>query len=185
MIIGVVGPIASGKSVLVEYLIDKGFINLRVSDEIKEIATKRGIAHERGPLQNLGNELREKYGPGFLAERVMEKIKPGKNYVIDSIRNPGEIEIFRNMDEFIVIGVDSPPEDRLRRIVSRNKSGDPKTIEEIKDMDARDRGAGEKSSGQQVGACYDMSDYQLMNDGTMEALAEKISQLMANLDVLD
>ena len=184
MIIGVVGSIASGKNSFVEALTSKGFINLRVSDELKELARQKGIPLERKPLQDLGNELREKYGQGFLAERVMEKIIPGGNYVIDSIRNPGEIEIFRNHDDFVLIGVDAPVEIRLQRILSRKKPGDPKTIEEAREMEARDRGEGENKSGQQVSACFELSDYKLVNNGTMQELNSKIALLLKDLDVL-
>jgi len=184
MIIGVVGSIASGKNSFVEALTAKGFINLRVSNELKEIAKEKGIPLERKPLQDLGNSLREKYGQGFLAERVMEKINPGMNYVIDSIRNPGEIEIFRNHDDFVLIGVDAPLDIRLQRILDRNKPGDPKTWEEAKEMEARDRGEGEKESGQQVSACFDLADYKLVNDGSREELNSKIALLLKDLDVL-
>jgi len=184
MIIGVVGSIASGKNSFVEALTAKGFINLRISNELKEIAKEKGISLERKPLQDLGNALREKYGQGFLAERVMEKITPGNNYVIDSIRNPGEIEILRNHNDFVLIGVDAPLDIRLQRILDSNKPGDPKTWEEAKEMEARDRGEGEKESGQQVSACFELSDYKLVNDGSREELNSKIALLLKDLDVL-
>src|SRR3989338_3983822 len=178
MIIGVVGPIASGKRVMIELLIENGFENLRVSNELKEEAKRLGVALDRKPLQDLGNELRKKYGVGYLAEKLAMKLDENKNYVIDSIRNPGEIEVFRRIPGFILVGFDAPLEKRLQWILLRNKFGDPKTEDEIKKMEARDRGEGEDSSGQQVGKCYDLADLKVYNDGSLDDLFIKINGVM-------
>ena len=44
-----------------------------------------------------GNELREKLGADILARRILEKFDANRNYVIDSIRNPAEVEAFRKI----------------------------------------------------------------------------------------
>jgi len=181
MIIGITGPIASGKSVLVEMLIEKGFTYYKLSEEVREEAKKLGIFIERKALQDLGNAMREKYGNGYWAEKLAFKIFPGNKYVIDGIRNPGEIDVLKKLDNFVLIGVNAPIEKRLQWILSRNKDSDPKTIEEIKAVDARDRGVGESSSGQQSAKCYDMADICIQNDGTFEELAKKMSELLETL----
>jgi len=47
MIIGITGPIASGKSVLVEMLRERGFEYYRISEEVRDEAKKIGIPMER------------------------------------------------------------------------------------------------------------------------------------------
>jgi dephospho-CoA kinase len=177
MIIGVVGTICSGKSLFAEMLISKGFHRLGFSDEVREECKARGLEIERKILQDIGNEMREKNGGDYWAKRIISKMKPGRNYVVEGIRNPGEVEALKELDNFILIGVDAPVEERLQWIIKRNKDSDPKTIDEIKKIDERDRGKGEKQSGQQVDACFKMADLIIMNHGTLNELKDKVDKL--------
>jgi dephospho-CoA kinase len=181
MIIGITGPIASGKSVIIDMLIEKGFVYHKLSGEVRDEANKLGIPIERKPLQDLGNAMREKYGNGYWAERLVAKIVPEKNYVIDGVRNPGEIDVLKKLGNFILIGVNAPIEKRFQWMVTRNKDSDPKNFEELKAVDSRDRGAGEASSGQQSDKCYSLADVYIQNDGTFEELSKKVSDLLEDL----
>lgn len=181
MIIGITGFIASGKSVLVDMLVERGFVYYGLSNEVREEAKKLEIEIERKALQNLGNAMREKYGMGYWAERLISKIVGGKNYVIDGIRNPGEIEALKKLGGFVLIGVDAPIDARFNRIIARNKDSDPKTIEEIKAIDARDKGVGEALHGQQAQKCFEMADAYIQNDGTFEELSKKFGDLLEEL----
>ena len=179
--IGITGPIASGKSVLVDMLVERGFIYYKLSGEVRDEAKSLGIAIERKALQDLGNAMRLKYGEGYWAERVVAKMEKGKQYVVDGIRNPGEIAVLKKIPSFMLIGVDAPIEKRLQWIIARNKDSDPKNAEEIRAIDSRDRGVGEQSFGQQSAKCYDLADVYLKNDGTFEELSKKIGDLLEDL----
>lgn len=181
MIMGITGPIASGKSVLVEMLIEKGFTYIRLSDEVREEAKNLGIPIERIQLQNLGNAMRAQHGDGYWAERVLKKMQIGKNYVIDGIRNPGEIARFKAAGNFFLAGVSAPIERRLQWIIARNKDSDPKSIEQIKAIDARDRGVGEAEYGQQTDKCFNMADRIIMNEGTLDELKKKAGEFLEDL----
>ncbi|MCX8158786.1 MAG: AAA family ATPase [Candidatus Pacearchaeota archaeon] len=181
MIIGIVGPIASGKDVVADILEKKGFIKLNLSSEVREEARARGIEINRKNLQDLGNEMRKKYGGGYWADRILKKMQIGKNYVISGIRNPEEILRFKLAGDFILIGVDAPDTKRFEWIKRRNKDSDPKTLEEIKAMDARDFGINEESYGQQVGKCMEFVEYKIINDGTLEELKEKVEDLLREI----
>ncbi len=181
MIIGITGPIASGKSVLVDTLIEKGFVYLRHSEEVREEAAKLGIPIERTALQDLGNAMREKYGVDYWTKKLIAKMNMEKNYVVDGIRNPGEIGALRKLGNFILIGVNAPIDKRFQWIIARNKDSDPKTIEAIKAIEARDRGIGEASHGQQSAKCYEMADVYLENNGTFEELSKAIIDLLEDL----
>src|SRR3989344_5427723 len=181
MIIGVVGPIASGKNVFTDSLIEQDFNVWNLSDEVREEARSRGVAIERKLLQDIGNELREKFGNQYWAKRLLAKLDLNKNHVVTGIRNPGEIEELKKYNGFVLVGIDAPIEKRFQWIMARNKDSDPKNIEGVKIIDARDRGLGEGKSGQQVNACYDLADYYLMNDGTIEELKERSRVLLEKL----
>ncbi|MDP3881978.1 MAG: dephospho-CoA kinase [Nanoarchaeota archaeon] len=181
MIVGITGPIASGKSVLAQMLVEKGFIRLTLSEEVREELRKKGEEIERAALQDLGNEMRAKHGNGFWAKRLIAKMSSGKNYVVEGIRNPGEVEEFRKLRNFVLIGVNAPIERRIEWIKARNKDSDPKNISGIKTIDARDRGVGEKEHGQQTSACFDLADDYIVNNTDLEDLRAKALELVQQL----
>lgn len=183
MIIGVVGPIASGKSVLSDMLVSKGFIRYSFSNEVREEAKLRGIAIERRQLQDLGNKMREEFGRDYWAQRIIRKLEKGKNYVIEGIRNPGEIIALGRLPDFRLIAVDAPIEKRFQWIMIRQKDSDPASLEQVKKIDARDRGEGEDKNGQQVGASIEMANIKVMNDKTKEHLEKKIEKVLKKLGV--
>ena len=90
MIIGLTGPNASGKGEAANYLKSKGFIYHSLSDILREEARNRKIELVRENLINLGNELRRKNGPSFLAQCVIKRLTKTENHIVDSIRNPAE-----------------------------------------------------------------------------------------------
>ena len=181
MIIGLTGTKASGKGEAAEFLKQQDFIYFSLSDFVREEATKRGLDnYSIKDLQDIGNDLREKYGLGVLAERAIEKIKQNaeKNFIIDGIRNPGEIEVLRRLKNFYLISFDAPQEQRFKWLVSRDRKSDPKTWEEFLKMDTRDQGTDEKTVGQKVSECMAMADFHIINDSTIEALREKIKKII-------
>jgi len=181
MIIGVVGPIASGKNLFTDVLVEEGFKVWNLSDEVREEARSRGIAIERKLLQDLGNEMREKYGNGYWVKRLFLKLDFSKNHVITGVRNLGEVDELKKHKDFILIGIDAPIEKIVQWIIARHKDSDPKTVEAVKAIDARDRGIGEGKSGQQVSACFELADFYLINDGGIEEFKEKSRELLEKL----
>ncbi len=183
MLIGLTGTKASGKGILADILKEKGFIYLSLSDAVREEAVKRGIVdYTIKQLQDIGNELREKYGNGVLARKIMEKFENGKNYVIDGIRNVGEIEEFRKANEkFVLIAVDAPQAVRFKRLLKRGRESDPKTWQDFLEMDKRDRGFSEGKSGQQVEKCMELADIKIYNDFNVEVLKEEIKKILRKL----
>lgn len=127
MIIGLTGRIAAGKGFIKDFLEKIGFEYHTISDVVREEAAKREIEITRKNLQDLGNEVRNKEGPGAWARRIIEKFESGKNYIIDGIRNPGEVEELRKIKDFFLIAVDAPQEKRYERLRLRAKPSDPKT----------------------------------------------------------
>jgi len=185
MIIGLTGTKASGKGILSEILKEKGFVYSSTSDRVREEALVRGINNYTiKDLQDIGNDLREKFGLGILAKRTLEKLKDTGNSVIDGIRNPGEIEELKKQNA-IIIAVDAPQEQRYKRLISRARASDPKDWEGFLEMEKRDSGIGEDSSGQQVSRCMEIADYRIINNGTLEELKTKIEYLLMKLTTQD
>lgn len=177
MKIGLTGSIGAGKGVVAEYFKAQGFDVFSLSDEVREVARRKGVEINRANLQDLGNKLRETIGDDVLARFVALRVlsKGGEDAVIDSIRNPAEIEYLReNLNDFYLIGVDAPVEVRYKRVVERARESDPVSLEDFLKIDSRDKGEGESSSGQAVGRCLGMADYSVSNEGCLDEFNEKI-----------
>jgi len=182
MIIGLTGTKASGKGEVAEFLKKKGFLYLSTSDMVREEAKRRKIEdYTIKQLQDIGNELREKQGTGVLALMVIRLMEEGKNYVVDGIRNLGEIEELRKRKDFFLIGVDAPQEKRFNWLINRKRDSDPKTWEGFLSMEERDWGKNELNSGQQVSKCIEQADIKIYNDSSLEELNKRIEEVIARI----
>ena len=184
-IIGVVGQIASGKGVLVDYLIKKlGFISFSLSSILHDEIKKKNIKKfTRRTLQDMGDELRRRYGNDVLAQRIIKAIKEQKKdtVVIEGVRNPAEIEFFKKNQNFILIGVKASRELRFKRLLSRGKSWDPKNWNDFLRVDRRDLGIDQDKSGQQVRKCLTYCNYVLTNNKDLKDFEKKIGKLMKKI----
>ena len=182
MIIGLTGKNASGKGEAANYLKSKGFVYYSLSDVIREEATKRKLEHSRDNLINLGNELREKFGPGYLAKQITKKIKEqskqnkSQNFVVDSIRSPFEARELMKNKNFILVGIDAPIEIRFKRLLERNRAGDAKTLEKFKQQEQRENL--KSDTNQQIDATFGMAEKVIVNDGSLKDFHKKINGLL-------
>jgi len=177
--VGLTGPNASGKGEVARYLQEVGFSPHSLSDGVRGEASQQGLDHSRASLIQVGNWLREHFGPGILAERALPLLS-GRS-VVDSIRNPGEIAVLRRLPYFRLLGVDAPVEIRFDRSRRRGRPGDGATLEEFKrkeDLEQADAG-----SGQQLRVCLSLADVVICNDGTLEELRTRSREALATLGI--
>jgi len=180
-----VGQIACGKGELKDYLVEElGFTSFSLSSIVHEELRKNGVTEfTRKALQDIGDELRKKYGDAVLAKLTINKVKDPKSkikdlIVIEGIRNPGEIEFLKKLPHFVLIGVKAKRELRFKRLLKRNKEWDPKVWNDFLIVDRRDLGVGQKKSGQQVGKCLHYCDYILTNNRDVRDFQRKVKNLM-------
>lgn len=181
-VVGLVGPIASGKDTVLEELSKIEFKAFFLGERTREEANKRGLPHDRSILQDIGNDLREKFGDDILVKRTEELFNGSEEkIVIDGIRNAGEIAYLRKKYNVIIIGVDAPSKKRGGFSRKRSADADPKTGEEFECVEQRDRGIGENSHGQQVDACLALSDIIIENNSTKQEFIKKIKKTLRKL----
>jgi len=176
MIIGLTGRIAAGKGQIVNYLLEKGFNYTTISNLVREEAARRGIGITRENLQNLGNQVRKEEGASAWIKRLVSNIKENEDYIVDGIRNTGEVEELRKQRYFFLISIDAPQKIRFERMIKRAKPSDPKTWEDFLIVDKRDFGE-ENPNGQQVGKCMELADYVVMNDSSLDYLNKRIDEI--------
>ncbi len=182
MIIGVVGTLGAGKSTAVEYLVSRGFDYYKLSDIILE---KHHLKNppSRATRQDLGNQLRKKFGTDILAREVWEKINKSKSkkVVIDGLRNRGEVEFFRGKGGSSLISVDRNKKARFKAMKIRGSSRDPKTWEGFLKMEERD--LDEKNEyGQETRKVMQMADFSITNTKNLTQFYLKIEKVLKKIE---
>lgn len=184
MIIGITGWFASGKDTVCEYLEKKGFIKISLSDIIREHCDKEGIEHTRDNLREMGNKLRDQHGPDYLAQealRRMQQGEEGQNYVVPSVRQPAEVEIFRQSKDFLLWEIYAPQEIRYRRLLDRARSEDEKSItfEEFVAKEEAEKGDGPNC--QQVDRVISLADQRIDNSESLDNLLNNVDKALEEI----
>jgi dCMP deaminase len=180
MIIGLTGENCAGKSTIADYLTKKSFYYHSLSDIIREEVKAEGKAVTRENLIRKGNELREKFGPGILGAKLAQKIQKDKNYVIDSIRNPAEVEELRKLGRFFLFYVTATPEVRFERIRSRDREEDPRTFDAFLEIEKLEMENAEKTKQNLLGT-FALADGKIVNDGDLNELHDKVDRALAGV----
>ena len=169
MILGLTGRNASGKGEIANFLQGKGFYYYSLSDVIREELSRDGLEVTRDNLVATGRRLRSDHGTGYLAEKILQRLEPDKNYVIDSFRHPDEVRVFRSRPNFRLLAVRADSETRFQRIRERGREQDPTTMEGFLALERAEtqasRGEGQDLDGREAEA-----DFQVENNGPINLL---------------
>ncbi len=180
MIIGLTGKNGSGKGMASDFLKSMGYHYHSLSDAVREEITTRGQKITRDILITTANELRANFGPSILAERVLAKLDPEKNYIIDSIRNPFEVEALRRRRDFYLLMVDAETKLRFERLKARARENDPQDYDAFLKLEAAEAGSNNPNT-QQLNRTCDMADAKVENNGTLEELNDEVRQVLRAL----
>ncbi len=179
MLIGLTGRNASGKTTVVEWFSERGFVTESCSDSIRAWLAEKGVEATRENLIEGGRELRRQGGGGILAEMLLERLN-GRDAVIDSIRTPTEVDALRQREDFILIEVVADPGIRWSRAKMRSRPGDPSSEAEFIESEKKELEATDQA-GQALIATAAMADLKIENDGNLDALGSKLSQIISDI----
>ena len=180
LIIGITGAFGSGKTSASDFLKSLGFRKISLVQFLEEELENRGEKKiTRQLLQDLGNEWREKYGAGILAQKALALIKEKaiRKAVVEGFRNSLEISEFRKQNNFKLIGLVANRQirfDRLKKLKRREKLN----WELFNKLDNRDLGIGEGKKGLQVAICLALSDIFIENNRGLGELKSKIKEVI-------
>ena len=134
----------SGKSTIVSTLKAKGIEALNLGDGVRAEAKRRNLEPSGDNLGKLMLELREKNGPGAIAELLTEGIKnsESKIIIIDGVRSTAEIEVLKNVGSVKLLSIEASADTRYKFLSSRGRSDDPTTREKFEERDNRELGVG-------------------------------------------
>ena len=164
----------AGKSTIAEGLKPKGYDIVNMGNAVREEAKKRNLEPSRSNLGKLMLELREKNGPGAVAELVKRQIESSTSNVIliDGVRSNDEIEVLRKIGNVKLLAIHASTDTRFDFLQKRGRSDDPQTKEHFEERDNRELGVG-------ISHSIALSDYAISNIGlTKDELIESAYEII-------
>jgi dephospho-CoA kinase len=120
-IIGLTGPTKSGKTIVARRLTSEfGFHYFNLSAFIREHAKNLGKGNPTWEsLRFIGEMIRTELGDDIFARWAMQRMKPllvsGAKIVFDGVLHPKEVDYFRSINHFHLIGMVAPLEVRFKQ----------------------------------------------------------------------
>jgi len=134
----------AGKSTIAEGLKAKGYDSINMGNVVREEVKKRNLEPTRSNLGKLMLELREKHGPGAIAELLKSQIEFSRANVIliDGVRSSDEIEVLRKFGNVKLLAIHASTDTRFDFLQKRGRTDDPQTKEHFEERDNRELGVG-------------------------------------------
>jgi len=134
----------AGKSTIANGLESKNYAIINMGDAVREEAKKLNLEPTGQNLGKLMLDLREKNGPGAVAELICDKIKNSVSNVviIDGIRSNEEIQVLRKIGTVKLLSIHASTDTRYSFLSDRGRSDDPQNRENFNERDTREIGVG-------------------------------------------
>lgn len=179
IVIAIVGMAGSGKSSVCSYLASKSFPVVTFGDIIQEEVAKRGLLVNEDSERTVREELRDRFGMGFCAERSVQIIQMMAEtdhvVIIDGLYSYTEYEILLQHfgTALNVVAIFVPKLLRYRRLSQRQ-------IRPLSQQEAEQRDVAEIRFLEKAGPIA-LADYTIVNDGDQELLRNHVDQLVDEL----
>jgi len=134
----------AGKSTIASGLKNKGLQIINMGDAVRAEANRRNLEPTGQNLGKLMLELREKNGPGAVAELIQDQIKNSNHeiIIIDGIRSNAEIDVLSNLGTVKLLSIHASTNTRFDFLTKRARTDDPKNREIFDERDSREIGVG-------------------------------------------
>jgi dephospho-CoA kinase len=195
--VGLTGLPASGKGTVADILeewadqLSVCCFRYSLSDEIRYRLREEGIPISRQSLTQHATDLRKAYGSGVLARFVVRRMQQEIQSdtltpalaLIDAIRNPGEVDELQNSlgNQFRLLAVRATGKTIRLRLQARQREGE--SLVNLHNLLEAEWGINSSKFELNIGACTEMADWQIWNDGSKQDLREHV-QAMAEKQIL-
>ena len=176
MIIGVTGYPCSGKAEISRQLKKRGFKILHMHSVVIREVKKRGLKINEENMGKVSLDIRDNYSRGYIASEMVTEIHQHKKVCIDGIRDPHEINIFRDAfgKRFIAIAVIANEKLRYQRALSRKRKDDATDWKRFEEKDKRERSWG-------LDEAIEIADYKIINENGFKEFREKVKKILDRL----
>lgn len=181
IILGFVGPIASGKGMACEYLKTRhGAGYTRFSSILRDILGRIYVEKSRNNLQKLSFSLRQTFGDDILALAIAKDVQndPHTIIAVDGVRRLPDIKYLTKVPGFHLISIDADQEVRYKRINKRGENTDDikKTFEEFQKDE-------QNEAEKDIREVQNTAHFQINNNGTCEDLFCQIDAVLEKIKI--
>lgn len=176
MIIGLTGPLATGKGTITEYLVKQhGAKSVKFSQPLRDIIHRVYKKETREDMSGLAQFLRAHYGNDILVRTLIQDLEKMDVAiaVFDGIRYFDEYNALKERQDFVLWAVDADVATRHQRISVRGENADDNTVtlQEFKKQH-------ELPTEVNIPEIMKKADAHIDNNGTREALYAQIDALV-------
>jgi len=176
IILGFVGPIASGKGTSCSYLKDKHEAEIfRFSTMLRDVLDRFYIEQSRENMQNLSSVLRQTFGEDLMAKTIAADVKNSQTQIIalDGIRRQADIKYLLEIPEFYLVEINAAQKIRYERIIKRSENTDDtqKTFEQFQNDELQEPEL-------QIKEVAKIAEFHIDNNGTIENLYDQLDNIL-------
>ncbi|HJM14280.1 MAG TPA: AAA family ATPase [Candidatus Nitrosopelagicus sp.] len=144
LVVCLTGMPGAGKSTIVSKLKEENYETFSLGDGVRAEAKRQNLEPTGENLGKLMLELRQKNGPGAIAELIKESIQKSNHeiIIIDGIRSIHEINVLKETGNLKLLAVEASSETRFNFLTQRKRSDDPLTKEKFEERDNREISVG-------------------------------------------
>ena len=173
-VIGVVGLPASGKGEFSKIASEMGIPVIVMGDVIRNAVKAAGLPLTDANLGAIANKLRAERGMDAIAQLCIDAIheQHAPLVLVDGIRGDAEVQVFRqHFPAFVLVGIDSAFETRIRRLGTRGRSDDVGSADALRLRDERECSWG-------LLRALKHADIHIQNDDRLDSFTAKVRDLL-------
>jgi len=180
-IVCLVGMCGSGKSVVADELVRKGYQFVRFGQLTLDIVKERCLEPTEENEKVIREDLRKQHGMGAFATLNLpkfDKFLEQCNLVADGLYSWTEYKILKDYykDQMVVVAVIAPPETRYSRLETRTKIDEQMRSRPMTKEQAQSRDYAEIENIEKGGPIA-MADYYILNNQTLEHVLQETNKL--------
>lgn len=183
-IIAIVGMCGSGKSVLADELVKRGWGYVRFGQLTIDIIKERGLEVNEANEKSVRENLRKEHGMAAYAKLNIPKfdaVLEKQNLIADGLYSWDEYKVLKDYygDRLTVVCVYAPPKLRYERLEKRKIEATDKDVKyrPLTKEQAKTRDYAEIENLAKGGPIA-MADYMILNTGTLEDYKEQINTFL-------
>jgi len=176
IILGFIGPLASGKGTAAKYLAEKhGAGSYRFSTILRDILSRVYLPDTRTNMQTVSSVMRGAFGDDLLALAIAKDVEADARQIVavDGVRREPDIKHLRELPGFYLISIEADMKLRHERMTKRGENPDDnaKTFEQfVKDSQAE--------AEQQIAALQQKADFVINNNGDLANFFRQIDEIL-------
>lgn len=130
IILGLTGPMASGKGAAALYLQNRHHAKtFRFSTILRDLLKRLDLPETRENIVGMSQAVRGAFGEDILAKAMAHDAATADRtlVVIEGIRRPADIKYLKELPNFVLVSIDAAMRTRHERLVKRNENPDDTT----------------------------------------------------------